>query len=122
MRPLVHFSNAQFLPKVFLANERTLMHWLHTGMLILTLSLALMHLDHPALHLTGMFLSPIALFLFLYPYMKYCKRAEAITNQVPTDWFYDVTGPAVVVTAFSLAILSSSLINIYYKVSNFYRY
>eukprot|EP00916_Digyalum_oweni_P019626 GHVL01032731.1.p1 GENE.GHVL01032731.1~~GHVL01032731.1.p1 ORF type:complete len:124 (+),score=8.12 GHVL01032731.1:82-453(+) len=112
----VKFSASQFSPKVFMANERTLTHWMHTGVLVTTLSLTLMHMHNSMAHVTGLILAPVAMLLFLYPHYKFTRRAKALEEQMPSSSICDTKGPLMIVIALALAIIVTTLINLSQKL------
>ena len=83
-------------PKVFFANERTFLHWLHAGVTLYTISagiLAFASETHSvSAHWYAMALLPIALGFCLYALHLFLWRAEKIRTRIPGRWD-DSRGP-----------------------------
>eukprot|EP00804_Cyclotella_cryptica_P028919 CCRYP_008471-RA/>CCRYP_008471-RA protein AED:0.27 eAED:0.27 QI:0/0.66/0.5/1/0.66/0.5/4/208/694 len=83
-------------PKIFLANERTFLHWLHAGVTLYTIAagiLAFASESHSVgAHWYAMALLPISLGFCLYALHLFLWRAEKIKTRVPGRWD-DSRGP-----------------------------
>ncbi len=83
-------------PKVFFANERTFLHWLHAGVTLYTISagiLAFASETHSvSAHWYAMALLPIALGFCIYALHLFLWRAEKIRTRIPGRWD-DSRGP-----------------------------
>lgn len=55
-------------PKTFFANERTLLQWMNTAVLIATLSITLMNFGDPIGRLAGLVMAPVAVFFIGYSF------------------------------------------------------
>lgn len=58
-------------PKTFFANERTLLQWLNTAVLLSTISITLLNFGSPSGRRAGLIMAPVALFFIAY---AYCVR------------------------------------------------
>jgi len=83
-------------PKIFFANERTFLHWLHAGVTLYTIAagiLAFASETHSvSAHWYAMALLPIALGFCLYALRLFLWRAEKIRTRIPGRWD-DPRGP-----------------------------
>lgn len=84
-------------PKIFFANERTYLHWLHAGVTLYTISagiLAFAAQDGSAgwAHWYAMALLPIALGFCMYALHVFLWRADRIKSRIPGRWD-DPRGP-----------------------------
>lgn len=83
-------------PKIFLANERTFLHWLHAGVTLYTIAAGILAFasesNSVAAHWYAMALLPIALGFCLYALHVFLWRAEKIRTRVPGRWD-DPRGP-----------------------------
>lgn len=85
-------------PKVFFANERTFLHWLHSGVTLYTIAagiLAFASDTHSvSAHWYAMALLPISLGFCLYALHLFLWRAEKIKTRIPGRWD-DSRGPLI---------------------------
>jgi uncharacterized membrane protein YidH (DUF202 family) len=72
-------------PKTFFANERTLLQWLNTAVLLSTISVTLLNFGSPASRRAGFIMAPVALFFIAYSfkvnlmqYISFHKKKNAI--------------------------------------------
>ena len=83
-------------PKVFFANERTFLHWLHSGITLYTISAGILVFSEeeyaPRAHWYAMVLLPIALGFCLYALHVFLWRADRIKTRIPGRWD-DPRGP-----------------------------
>ena len=83
-------------PKIFFANERSFLHWLHAGVTLYTIVagiLAFAYETHSvSAHWYAMALLPIALGFCLYALRLFLWRAEKIRTRIPGRWD-DPRGP-----------------------------
>ncbi|KAL7472453.1 hypothetical protein ACHAXS_012788 [Conticribra weissflogii] len=88
-------------PKIFFANERTFLHWLHSGVTLYTIAagiLAFASDTHSvAVHWYAMALLPISLGFCLYALHLFLWRAEKIKTRIPGRWD-DSRGPLILGT------------------------
>mmetsp|Transcript_5442 Transcript_5442/g.12397 ORF Transcript_5442/g.12397 Transcript_5442/m.12397 type:complete len:755 (-) Transcript_5442:123-2387(-) len=85
-------------PKIFFANERTFLHWLHAGVTLYTIAagiLAFASDTHSvSAHWYAMALLPISLGFCLYALHLFLWRAEKIKTRIPGRWD-DSRGPLI---------------------------
>jgi hypothetical protein len=83
-------------PKIFLANERTFLHWLHAGVTLYTIAAGILAFasesNSVGAHWYAMALLPISLGFCLYALHLFLWRAEKIKTRVPGRWD-DSRGP-----------------------------
>lgn len=94
-------------PKIFFANERTFLHWLHAGVTLYTIAAGILafasNTNSTSAHWYAMSLLPISLGFCLYALHLFLWRSEKIKSRIPGRWD-DSRGPLVLG-----AILSSVL-------------
>merc|ERR1711957_61856 len=85
-------------PKVFFANERTFLHWLHNGVTLYTIAAGILAFagdtGSVSAHWYAMALLPISLGFCLYALNLFLWRAEKIKTRIPGRWD-DSRGPLV---------------------------
>ncbi|KAI9269553.1 VTC domain-containing protein [Helicostylum pulchrum] len=81
-------------PKVFFANERTFINWLHFSALLLTVALTLMNFGDSTNKIVGALFFGIAMLFALYAFFFNRWRAYRITNK-PHLRYDDVYGPVI---------------------------
>ncbi|KAL3810985.1 hypothetical protein ACHAXA_008571 [Cyclostephanos tholiformis] len=83
-------------PKIFFANERTFLHWLHAGVTLYTIAAGILafasETDSVSAHWYAMALLPISLGFCLYALHLFLWRAEKIRTRIPGRWD-DSRGP-----------------------------
>lgn len=83
-------------PKIFFANERTFLHWLHAGVTLYTIAAGILAFasesNSMGAHWYAMALLPISLGFCLYALHLFLWRAEKIKTRVPGRWD-DSRGP-----------------------------
>lgn len=83
-------------PKIFFANERTFLHWLHAGVTLYTISAGILVFASVEgaewAHWYAMSLLPIALGFCMYALHVFLWRADRIKTRVPGRWD-DPRGP-----------------------------
>ncbi len=83
-------------PKIFFANERTFLHWLHAGVTLYTIAAGILafasETDSISAHWYAMALLPIALGFCMYALHLFLWRAEKIRTRIPGRWD-DSRGP-----------------------------
>jgi uncharacterized membrane protein YidH (DUF202 family) len=84
-------------PKVFFANERTFLHWLHMGVLLSGVASGVLAFspNDAIIQFYGVLLLPVALGFCLYALHTFLWRAERIKMRVPGRWD-DPLGPVVI--------------------------
>jgi len=85
-------------PKIFFANERTFLHWLHAGVTLYTIAAGILAFSSDtgsvSAHWYAMALLPISLGFCLYALHLFLWRAEKIKTRIPGRWD-DSRGPLV---------------------------
>ena len=103
-------------PKVFFANERTFLAWLHVSVLLAGASVAIVaftdsHSSSPGL-LYGVILLPVSIAFIVYAMIQYTRRASMIRRKSPGPYF-DVAGPTVLTVILMLSIVAQFSIKLY---------
>lgn len=102
-------------PKVFFANERTFLAWLHVSVLLAGASVAIVAFDsHSSVPgaLYGVVLLPVAIAFIAYSMIQYTRRASMIRRKSPGP-YEDVTGPTVLTVILMLSIVTQFSIKLY---------
>ncbi|KAH8550667.1 VTC domain-containing protein [Umbelopsis sp. PMI_123] len=81
-------------PKIFFANERTFIHWLHFAALLLTTALTLLNFGDKTSRIVGGVFIGLALGIAIYAQLRFQYRAWQIRHQGHLR-FDDIYGPAV---------------------------
>lgn len=85
-------------PKIFFANERTFLHWLHAGVTLYTIAAGILAFASDThsigAHWYAMALLPISLGFCLYALHIFLWRAEKIKTRIPGRWD-DSRGPLI---------------------------
>lgn len=90
-------------PKTFFANERTLLQWLNTAVLLATISITLLNFGNPSGRLAGLIMGPIAIFFIIHAYIIYIRRGRALVKKEPID-YADRTGPLILVVTLVIGL------------------
>mmetsp|Transcript_20890 Transcript_20890/g.32227 ORF Transcript_20890/g.32227 Transcript_20890/m.32227 type:complete len:235 (+) Transcript_20890:104-808(+) len=103
-------------PKVFFANERTFLAWLHVSVLLAGASVAIVaftdsHSSSPGA-LYGVILLPVSISFIVYAMIQYTRRASMIRRKSPGPYM-DVTGPTVLTVILMLSIVTQFSIKLY---------
>lgn len=103
-------------PKVFFANERTFLAWLHVSVLLAGASVAIVaftdsHSSSPGA-LYGVILLPVSIAFILYAMIQYTRRASMIRRKSPGP-YVDVAGPTVLTVILMLSIVTQFSIKLY---------
>lgn len=102
-------------PKVFFANERTFLAWLHVSVLLAGASVAIVafdsHSSAPSA-LYGVILLPVSIAFIAYSMIQYTRRASMIRRKSPGPYM-DVTGPTVLTVILMLSIVTQFSIKLY---------
>ncbi|CAO3699882.1 unnamed protein product [Rhizopus stolonifer] len=85
-------AGATVEPKIFFANERTFIHWLHFSAIILSVALTLLNFGDSINRVVGGIFFGISFIFAIYAFGFYRWRAHRITN-LPHLRFDDVFGP-----------------------------
>eukprot|EP00744_Colponema_vietnamica_P007778 GILI01011149.1.p1 GENE.GILI01011149.1~~GILI01011149.1.p1 ORF type:complete len:736 (+),score=270.77 GILI01011149.1:82-2289(+) len=98
-------------PKTYFANERTLLHWLQTSVLLCTISLTLLNFGHKHAKICGVILAPVAMFFIIYSFLVYFKRTRAI-KQREVIRYDERMGPSMLVFFLLLAMCTIVIFNL----------
>lgn len=101
-------------PKVFFANERTFLAWLHTSILLAGASIAIVAFAdaNPWSQLYGVILLPVAIAFIVYAMYQYTRRANMIRRKEPGP-YEDTVGPTVLGIMLMLSIVAQFAIKLY---------
>jgi uncharacterized membrane protein YidH (DUF202 family) len=102
-------------PKVFFANERTFLAWMHLSVILAGASIAILAFaeDHnPYSQLYGVLMLPVAIAFIVYSMYQYARRASMIRHRHPGP-YEDTTGPAVLGVMLMLSILAQFSLKLY---------
>lgn len=101
-------------PKVFFANERTFLAWLHASILLAGASVAIVAFAdaNPWSQLYGVMLLPVAIAFICYSMYQYARRSAMIRQKSPGP-YEDTVGPTVLGTMLMLSILAQFAIKLY---------
>eukprot|EP00127_Corallochytrium_limacisporum_P004502 Clim_evm2s166 gene=Clim_evmTU2s166 len=98
-------------PKVFFANERTFLNWLHTAIYISTIGVALLNFGDRTAMIAGIILVPLAMVFIFYSLVIYFWRAKMI-NERSAGPYDDRIGPIMLVSGLVLAMLINYIIRL----------
>lgn len=98
-------------PKTFFANERTLLQWLNTAVLLSTISITLLNFGSPSGRRAGLIMAPVALFFIGYAYWVYLRRSYSLERKKPIN-YNDRLGPAILVISLIGALSAIIILNI----------
>jgi uncharacterized membrane protein YidH (DUF202 family) len=77
-------------PKVFLANERTFLHWLHHGVILSTIAAGVLAFSSKTGSVAGewyaLMLLPISLGFCVYALHTFLWRIDLIRSRIPARW------------------------------------
>eukprot|EP00538_Stauroneis_constricta_P006375 CAMPEP_0119570346 /NCGR_PEP_ID=MMETSP1352-20130426/43566_1 /TAXON_ID=265584 /ORGANISM="Stauroneis constricta, Strain CCMP1120" /LENGTH=715 /DNA_ID=CAMNT_0007620013 /DNA_START=77 /DNA_END=2224 /DNA_ORIENTATION=+ len=108
-------------PKVFFANERTFLHWLHHGVILSTIAAGVLSFSDASGETWGewyaLALLPISLGFCMYATHVFLWRADQIRSRVPARWD-DPFGPMVLGGSVVL-ILFVNFVTKLYEISQF---
>jgi Vacuolar transporter chaperone len=101
-------------PKVFFANERTFLAWLHSSVLLAGASVAIVSLSRDTLlsQLYGIILLPLAIAFITYSMHQYGRRVQMIRRR-SSGPYEDIIGPSVLAVALILSIVAQFTIKLY---------
>ena len=103
-------------PKVFFANERTFLAWLHLSIILAGASIAILAFaeddSNPASQLYGVILLPCAIAFIVYSMFQYSRRAYMIRNRHPGP-YEDTVGPTVLGIMLMLSIVAQFALKLY---------
>jgi len=108
-------------PKLFFANERTYLHWLHAGTTLYTIAAGILTFADKKnanwAHVYAMALLPISLAICLYALHVFLWRADRIKTRVPGRWD-DPRGPIIL----GSALVAVLVVNFVAKLFEIARY
>lgn len=102
-------------PKVFFANERTFLAWMHLSVILAGASIAILAFadaQNPYSQLYGVILLPVAIAFIVYSMYQYARRASMIRHRHPGP-YEDTTGPTVLGIMLMLSILAQFSLKLY---------
>lgn len=95
-------------PKVFFANERTFLSWIHFSIFLGGISSALVGLGNHTARVSGFLFGTVSILFTIYALYLYRWRAARIRNRDPGP-YDDLVGPTLVTCVFLLAMLANIL-------------
>lgn len=111
-------------PKTFFANERTLLQWMNTAVLLATISITLLNFGTPSARLSGLIMAPVAIYFILHAYcvryisvrsiissQVYARRGRALERKEAID-YTDRRGPLILVVSLVFALSVVVALNI----------
>jgi len=84
-------------PKVFFANERTFLAWMHISIILAGASIAILafsEYENMGKQIYGLVMLPVAIAFIVYAMYQYTRRAYMIRNKLPGP-YEDTVGPTV---------------------------
>ena len=108
-------------PKVFFANERTFLHWLHHGIVLASVAAGILAFSNEEsgqawAHWYAMALLALSLAFCMYALHVFLWRAERIKTRIPGRWD-DPRGPLVLGGALALVLTINFVTKVYYIAS-----
>ena len=103
-------------PKVFFANERTFLAWMHLSVILAGASIAILAFseqdENPLAQLYGIMILPVAIAFIVYAMYQYGRRAYMIRNRHPGP-YEDTVGPTVLGIMLMISIIGQFLLKLY---------
>jgi uncharacterized membrane protein YidH (DUF202 family) len=102
-------------PKVFFANERTFLAWMHLSVTLAGASIAILAFaedDNPFSQLYGIVLLPVAIAFIVYSMFQYSRRCQMIRTRHPGP-YEDTTGPALLGVMLMVSIVAQFALKLY---------
>ena len=102
-------------PKVFFANERTFLAWMHLSVILAGASIAILAFaqdDNPFSQLYGVVLLPVAISFIVYSMYQYKRRAAMIRHRHPGP-YEDTVGPVVLGIMLMISIVAQFAMKMY---------
>jgi uncharacterized membrane protein YidH (DUF202 family) len=103
-------------PKVFFANERTFLAWMHISIILAGASIAILAFaeqdENPVSQLYGIMILPVAISFIIYSMYQYGRRTYMIRNRHPGP-YEDVVGPTVLGVMLMISIIGQFLLKLY---------
>ena len=96
-------------PKVFFANERTFLAWMHLSVILAGASIAILAFSDGSnstrlSQLYGILLLPVAIAFIVYSMVQYQRRSYMIRHRLPGP-YEDTVGPVVLCTMLMVSIV-----------------
>jgi len=108
-------------PKVFFANERTFLHWLHHGVILSTIASGILSFGAESgetwAEYYALILLPISLAFCVYAMNTFLWRADRIKSRIPGRWD-DSTGPLMLGGSIAVVLLVNLVTKIYEIIKN----
>jgi len=101
-------------PKVFFANERTFLAWMHVSVILAGASVAILALsdyENIGKQLYGLIMLPVAVAFLLYSMYQYVKRSYMIRHKLPGP-YDDSVGPTVLGVMLMVSISAQFIIKL----------
>lgn len=98
-------------PKVFFANERTFLSWIHFSIFLGGISSALVGLGDSTARMSGFLFGTVSIMFTLYALYLYRWRAIRIRRRDPGP-YDDMVGPTLVSVVFLLAMIANILFSV----------
>lgn len=101
-------------PKVFFANERTFLSWLHMSITLATISVAIVAFaeSNDWSQLYGLILLPVAIVFCVYSLLTYIKRSDMLRKRLPGP-YEDRIGVVCLACFLAFAIIANFCIKLY---------
>jgi uncharacterized membrane protein YidH (DUF202 family) len=102
-------------PKVFFANERTFLAWMHLSVVLAGASIAILAFtedNNPFSQLYGVILLPVAISFIVYSMYQYARRANMIRHRHPGP-YEDTVGPVVLGIMLMVSIVAQFSLKLY---------
>lgn len=102
-------------PKLFHANERTFLAWLHPSVVLAGTSIAILALgndENPYSFIYGILLLPVAISFLLYSMIQYMRRS-AMIRRGDTGSYEDTVGPTILTIFLMLSVMAQFSIKVY---------
>lgn len=102
-------------PKVFFANERTFLAWMHLSVVLAGASIAILAFaqdQNPVSQLYGVVLLPVAICFIIYSMYQYTRRAKMIRTRHPGP-YEDTVGPVVLGVMLMVSITMQFALKLY---------
>jgi len=113
-KPLPRKVPIKVEPKVFFANERTFLAWLHMSITLASISIAIVAFaeDSEFSQIYGILLLPVSIAFCCYSLWMYIKRANMIRRKDPGP-YEDKVGPIALAALLGLSVTINFLVKLY---------
>mmetsp|Transcript_31228 Transcript_31228/g.71897 ORF Transcript_31228/g.71897 Transcript_31228/m.71897 type:complete len:235 (+) Transcript_31228:69-773(+) len=100
-------------PKVFFANERTFLSWMHSSILLAGASVAIVAVadTNPVSQIYGLILLPVSIAFICYSMYQYSRRAAMIRRKDPGP-YEDTVGPTVLAVMLMVTIVAQFVLKL----------